>query len=172
MEKKIIEYLENNRKPVGLDKLGRSLNLNKHEKRKLKGMVRYLEKKGLLKLKGDRVMPLPRNKIIRGTISLNKRGFAFVTPETAEDGLVDIFIPPGQTAGALTGDLVEVLVREEGQKGKTEGRVTRILRRGRTSIFGLYLEINYQPFVLPLDTIHEEPFWSNLKTANGRNPDR
>jgi len=170
MEKKIIEYLENNRKPVGLDKLGRSLNLNKHEKRKLKGMVRYLEKKGLLKLKGDRVMPLPRNKIIRGTISLNKRGFAFVTPETAEDGLVDIFIPPGQTAGALTGDLVEVLVREEGQKGKTEGRVTRILRRGRTSIFGLYLEINYQPFVLPLDTIHEEPLLVKLKNRKRPKP--
>ena len=99
MEKEIIEYLEKNRKPISLERLGRVLKLNKSEKRKLKGLVRYLEKQGLLKLKGDLVLPLPRNKVIRGIISLNKRGFAFVTPETAEGGLEDIFIPPGQTAG-------------------------------------------------------------------------
>jgi len=170
MEKEIIEYLEKNRKPISLERLGRVLKLNKSEKRKLKGLVRYLEKQGLLKLKGDLVLPLPRNKVIRGIISLNKRGFAFVTPETAEGGLEDIFIPPGQTAGALTGDLVEVLVKEEGQKGKTEGRITRILRRGRSSIFGLYLEINYQPFVLPMDTIHEEPFLVKLKDRKKPKP--
>jgi len=74
--------------------------LNKGEKRKIKrDWSEYLEKQGLLKLKGDLVMPLPRSKVIRGTISLNKRGFAFVTPETAEDGAEDIFVPPGQTAG-------------------------------------------------------------------------
>jgi len=170
MEKEIIEYLEKNRKPISLERLGRVLKLNKSEKRKLKGLVRYLEKQGLLKLKGDLVLPLPRNKVIRGIISLNKRGFAFVTPETAEDGAEDIFIPPGQIGGALTGDLVEVLVKEEGQKGKTEGRITRILRRGRSSIFGLYLEINYQPFVLPMDTIHEEPFLVKLKDRKKPKP--
>jgi len=170
MEKEIIEFLEKNRKPISLERLGRILKLNKGEKRKLKGLVRYLEKQGLLKLKGDLVMPLPRSKVIRGTISLNKRGFAFVTPETAEDGAEDIFIPPGQTAGALTGDLVEVIVKEEGQKGKAEGRVTRILKRGRTSIFGLYLEINYQPFVLPMDTLHEEPFLVKLKNRQRPKP--
>jgi len=153
-----------------LVKLARSLNLNKTERKKLKGLLGYLDKKGLLKLKGDKVQAIPRNKISRGIISLNRRGFAFVTPETAEGGSADIFIPPGQTAGALTGDLVEVMVREEGPKGKTEGRVTRILRRGRTAIFGLYLEINYQPFALPLDTVHEEPFLVKLRSRQRPKP--
>ncbi|MDD8020626.1 MAG: ribonuclease R [Acidobacteriota bacterium] len=170
MEKEIIEYLEKNKKPVSLIKLARDLNLNKAEKRKLKGLLGYLDKKGLLKLKGDKVLPLPRQKIIRGIISLNKRGFAFVTPETAESGSADIFIPPGQTAGALTGDLVEIIAKEEGQKGKTEGRVTRILKRGRSSLFGLYLEINYQPFALPLDTTHAEPFLLKLKNRQRPRP--
>jgi len=163
MEKEIIEYLEKNKGPVSLVKLARNLNLNKTERRKLKGLLGYLDKKGLLKLKGDKVQALPRNKISRGIISLNKRGFAFVTPETAEGSSPDIFIPPGQTSGALTGDLVEVIVREDGPKGKAEGRVTRILKKGRASIFGLYLEINYQPFALPLDTVHEEPFLVKLR---------
>jgi len=170
MEKEIIEYLEKNKNPVSLVKLARSLNLNKTEKRKLKGLLGYLDKKGLLKLKGDKVQALPRNKIGRGIISLNKRGFAFVTPETAEGSSGDIFVPPGQTAGALTGDLVEVMVREDGPKGKAEGRVTRILKRGRTAIFGLYLEINYQPFALPLDTVHEEPFLVKLRSRQRPKP--
>ena len=170
MEKEIIEYLEKNKNPVSLVKLARSLNLNKTERKKLKGLLGYLDKKGLLKLKGDKVQAIPRNKISRGIISLNRRGFAFVTPETAEGGSADIFIPPGQTAGALTGDLVEVMVREEGPKGKPEGRVTRILRRGRTAIFGLYLEINYQPFALPLDTVHEEPFLVKLRSRQRPKP--
>jgi ribonuclease R len=170
MEKEIIEYLEKNKNPVSLVKLARSLNLNKTERRKLKGLLGYLDKKGLLKLKGDKVQALPRNKIGRGIISLNKRGFAFVTPETAEGSSADIFIPPGQTAGALTGDLVEVMVREDGPKGKAEGRVTRILKRGRTAIFGLYLEINYQPFALPLDTVHEEPFLVKLRSRQRPKP--
>jgi ribonuclease R len=170
MEKEIIEYLEKNKNPVSLVKLARSLNLNKTERKKLKGLLGYLDKKGLLKLKGDKVQAIPRNKISRGIISLNRRGFAFVTPETAEGGSADIFIPPGQTAGALTGDLVEVMVREEGPKGKAEGRVTRILRRGRTAIFGLYLEINYQPFALPLDTVHEEPFLVKLRSRQKPKP--
>lgn len=170
MEKEIIEYLEKNKNPVSLVKLARSLNLNKTERKKLKGLLGYLDKKGLLKLKGDKVQAIPRNKVSRGIISLNRRGFAFVTPETAEGGSADIFIPPGQTAGALTGDLVEVMVREEGPKGKPEGRVTRILRRGRTAIFGLYLEINYQPFALPLDTVHEEPFLVKLRSRQRPKP--
>ena len=170
MEKEIIEYLEKNKNPVSLVKLARSLNLNKTERRKLKGLLGYLDKKGLLKLKGDKVQALPRNKIGRGIISLNKRGFAFVTPETAEGSSADIFVPPGQTAGALTGDLVEVMVREDGPKGKAEGRVTRILKRGRTAIFGLYLEINYQPFALPLDTVHEEPFLVKLRSRQRPKP--
>jgi len=55
MEKEIIEYLEKNKNPVSLVKLARSLNLNKTERKKLKGLLGYLDKKGLLKLKGDKV---------------------------------------------------------------------------------------------------------------------
>jgi exoribonuclease R len=102
MEKEIIEFLEKNTGPVSLVKLARNLNLNKTERTKLKGLLGYLDKKGLLKLKGDKVQALPRNKISRGIISLNKRGFAFVTPETAEGSSADILSHPVRTSGALT----------------------------------------------------------------------
>jgi len=60
-----------------LVKLARSLNLNKTERKKLKGLLGYLDKKGLLKLKGDKVQAIPRNKISRGIISFKQARLRF-----------------------------------------------------------------------------------------------
>ncbi|MBC7364089.1 MAG: ribonuclease R [Candidatus Aminicenantes bacterium] len=168
MENKIKEFLKHNKKPVSLNRLIRALNLNKKERRKLAGTLKYLEKQGLLKIMGDRIMGQPGTNLMRGIFSLNPRGFGFVTPESPDAGTQDIFIPPHQTAGAVTGDLVEVMVREKGLKGRPEGRILRILKRGRSTLFGLFLEINYQPFALPMDTLFEEPI--PLKIKGTRKP--
>ena len=163
METKIIEFIKKSDRPVSLNRLIRALNLNKKERRKLTGTLRYLEKKGLLKMIGDRVSRVTPSATVRGIFSLNPRGFGFVTPENPDQGTQDIFIPPHQTAGAVTGDLVEVIIREKGLAGKPEGRIVRILKKGRTSLYGVFLEINYQPFVLPMDTLFEEALPVKIK---------
>lgn len=163
MENRIIEFMKKNKKPVSFNRLIGALNLNKQERRKLPATLRYLEKKGLLKIMGDRVGQRPPSTTFRGIFSLNPRGFGFVTPEDPDQGSRDIFIPPHQTAGAVTGDLVEVLVKEKGLAGKPEGRILRIVKKGRNSLYGLFLEINYQPFVLPMDTLFEEPVPVKIK---------
>lgn len=163
METKIIEFIKKNKKPVSLNRLTRSLNLNKKERKKLTGTLRYLEKKGLLRVTGDRVQGVTSGVSFRGIFSLNPRGFGFVTPEDPTEGTKDIFIPPNQTAGAVTGDLVEVLVKERGLTGKPEGRIIRIIKKGRSSLYGVFLDINYQPFVLPMDTLFEEPVRVKIK---------
>ncbi|MBC7362570.1 MAG: ribonuclease R [Candidatus Aminicenantes bacterium] len=170
MEKKIKEYLEKNKKPVSLNRLIKALNLNKKERRKLAGTLNYLEKKGILKIMGDRILRVSQAQLLRGTFSLNPRGFGFVTPETPDYGSQDIFIPPHQTAGAVTGDLVEVLIREKGRQGKPEGRIVRILKKARTSLYGVFLEINYQPYALPMDTLFEEPLPIKLKARKKPKP--
>lgn len=170
MEKKIKEYLEKNKKPVSLNRLIKALNLNKKERRKLAGTLNYLEKKGILKIMGDRILRVSQAQLLRGTFSLNPRGFGFVTPETPDYGSQDIFIPPHQTAGAVTGDLVEVLIREKGRQGKPEGRIVRILKKARTSLYGVFLEINYQPYALPMDTLFEEPLPLKLKSRKKPKP--
>jgi ribonuclease R len=156
MEKKILEFIKKNQKPVSLNRLIKTLNLSKKERQQLAGTLNYLEKKGLLRLKGDRVVRTTESQTVRGIFSLNPRGFGFVTPENPDRIAQDIFIPPNQTSGAVTGDLVEVAIREKTLKGKPEGRIIRILKKGRPSLFGVFLEINYQPFVLPMDTLFEE----------------
>ncbi len=78
---------------------------------------------------GDRTM----NSVAVGVFSASDRGFGFVRTEGRAR---DIFIPAGNTAGALSGDTVEVRFRTYmwGEEEKTEGRVTRITQPVRTVI--------------------------------------
>lgn len=62
--------------------------------------------------------------LVIGRLSINRRGFAFVSPE---DGSADVFIPPTGMGAALHGDRVEVQARPSA-KGR-EGRVAGVLER-------------------------------------------
>ena len=72
----------------------------------------------------------------RGVFSGSKSGFGFVTVEGVER---DIFIPEDKTSGAIHGDLVEVIYHvyrtRDGQE-KTEGRVTKIVDEGVSTLVG------------------------------------
>ncbi|MBQ4070846.1 MAG: VacB/RNase II family 3'-5' exoribonuclease [Clostridia bacterium] len=71
-----------------------------------------------------------------GVFSSSRSGFGFVTVEDREG---DVFIPQDKTAGALDGDVVEIVFHEyEGYLGerKTEGRVTKILVETRKKVIG------------------------------------
>jgi len=84
----------------------------------------------------------------------SSRGFGFVRPSDGKGE--DIFIPAKFTAGAFEGDVVEVLARKEGKKGKPEGRIIRILEKGRKRIVGLYKEHLGRPSFLPLEAPYSE----------------
>ncbi len=72
----------------------------------------------------------------RGVFSGSKSGFGFVTVEESER---DIFIPEDKTLGAIQGDLVEIIYhtyKRAGGEIKTEGRVTKIIEYGITTLVG------------------------------------
>ena len=68
----------------------------------------------------------------------------------------DLFVPPGQTGGALEGDLVEVKVRP-GRRGENEASVHRILERARRQFTGTYSPVDGEPAVYLDGTPHDEP---------------
>ncbi len=72
--------------------------------------------------------------VATGVFSGTSSGFGFVRVEGEER---DVFVPEGQTGGAIGGDTVEVVYRSYTLRGeqKTEGRVTRILE-GITELIG------------------------------------
>ncbi|HMO26154.1 MAG TPA: hypothetical protein PKB10_07780, partial [Tepidisphaeraceae bacterium] len=119
--------------------LARSLDLIEDEDySSFRGALRELMDEGrvVVGTRGAIVMPMQRvsSNVILGTYRHNRRGFGFVIP-TDPDAKEDLFIPPGQNAGAITGDIVRARIVNRGQKeGKSiaDGRVIEVVERKHT----------------------------------------
>jgi len=75
--------------------------------------------------------------VISGTFSYSGRGFGFVTPDEGF-GTEDVFIPPRETGGAMTGDRVSVSLKRAGTDGP-EGEVLSVEHVNRSIIGTLHL---------------------------------
>jgi len=154
MDDKIVSRLKRRREGVSFQRLARELHLSPQQKHQLKKRLDELESRGVVfKIKRKYFVPLV-SSVVRGRFDASFKGYGFVTPEGG--GREDIFIPPAHTAGALEEDFVEVLLKKRGRKGKPEGRVIRILEKGKKSLIGLYREHGKRPFFLPLEAPFSE----------------
>lgn len=80
------------------------------------------------------------NITARGIYSGSKSTFGFVSLEGERE---DIFIPGGNSRGAIDGDFVEIIYhkyRNRDGETKTEGRVTKIVEVGRKTVIGTLCE--------------------------------
>ena len=108
--------------------------------------INAMAKEGLIHVSDQGVVSLPSfgdgEQIITGTFRGSNRGFGFVTPDTTvKEG--DLFIPPGSTMDALSGDRVRVRVRRSSRRGgrgtgdkQFSGEVIEILERKQVSFTG------------------------------------
>lgn len=82
-------------------------------------------------------------EVVTGIVSMHQRGFGFVQPIDNKIYTQDIFIPKHLTNNAVDGDTVEVVVNQEvfSEKGP-EGKIVKILERGRTHIAGIVRAID------------------------------
>jgi ribonuclease R len=101
--------------------------------------LKSLEHSGRVVIGPKNAIALPRMSgdivgVFRGT----SRGFGFVEP-TTPDVHGDLFIPPGESADAITGDTVRASLLKRGKRsGKMifHGRVVEILERGHSRFVG------------------------------------
>ncbi|UXR32386.1 ribonuclease R [Staphylococcus simulans] len=92
-----------------------------------------------------------KDNLVKGTLSQNKKGFAFLRPE--DEDMEDIFIPPTKINRAMDGDtvIVEVQPSRGDFKGKVEGEVKSIEKHSITQVVGTYTEGRHFGFVIPDD---------------------
>jgi ribonuclease R len=94
-----------------------------------------------------------------GTYRGNKRGFGFVVPSDPQ-AHEDLYIPEGDHAGAITGDVVRAKITSSGRKdGKAiySGRVTEIIERSQKRFVGTLVKHGSEWSVMPDGNTLTEP---------------
>ena len=90
-------------------------------------------------------------EFIIGQFIAHEKGFGFVKPE-GDETVPDIFIPIKNINGALHEDVVEVEIIKQSQTGKSsEGKIVKIIRRGKQTLVGTFQSSKDFGFVIPDD---------------------
>ncbi|MGB7159172.1 MAG: ribonuclease R [Tepidisphaeraceae bacterium] len=117
--------------------------------------LRELVHNGHVVLGARGAVVLPTQKVSRdeflGTYRHNKRGFGFVVP-TDPGAREDLFIPPGNHNGAITGDIVRAKITSRGERdGKAmySGRITEIIQRTQKRFVGTLAKVAGEWLVMP-----------------------
>src|SRR5699024_301141 len=126
-----------------------------------------LENKGELVRTRQNYYGLPdKMNLVRGTIDMAKKGFAFLI--RADESAQDIYINSSDLGTAMNND--EVLVRIEKQETKSarpEGVVVRVLARAHQQIVGTYEASKNFGFVVPDDKSITKDIFIPKKQARG-----
>ncbi|MBO5334815.1 MAG: ribonuclease R [Clostridia bacterium] len=118
------------------------------EKKRLTQVLDTLVDEGLIyEDNGGRYGTATALGLIKGKISGNERGFAFLVPEDREAHPDDYFLPRRALRGALHGDVV--LAQRVRSESGDEAEVIRILERGYTEIVGTFTKDRYAGYLTP-----------------------
>lgn len=119
-------------RPVSVNEISRSLNVQKSEFRTLKRILRSLTRSGdIYKTKTGYYGLVDKMNLITGHFEGHRDGYGFVIPD--KSGEADIFIPPRKTMGAMSGDRIVARIENPLKK---EGSIIKILEHGQKRIIG------------------------------------
>ena len=125
--------------PQKLAALARSIGVSDEDYPEFKAAFDDLRKKGRVVIGAKNLVTLPAmsGRII-GTFRANPKGFGFLIPQEANSH-GDLFIPPKDTAGAITGDTVVAKAVKSGVRAgqmRYTGRIVEILERRHSKFVG------------------------------------
>jgi ribonuclease R len=142
--RRILDYVADRRyTPSTVDELVRELSITPEDEPLFRRAVDELIQESQVVLGGeDRVGLPPPGRFMVGVFRGHERGFGFVVPDSpTEHG--DLFIPPGNTGDALTGDHVKARVIHEPRRGGAAagkspyvGRVVEVVKRSERQYVG------------------------------------
>jgi ribonuclease R len=125
--------------PQKTRRLARTMGIADEEYGDFREAVKALMKTGRIVMGSASALTLPDpTRRVVGRFRSNPRGFGFVIPD-APDSHGDLFVPPGRTKGAVTGDTVAARVLKRGRRAGRmiyEGRIVEIIERGQSRFVG------------------------------------
>ncbi|MFC2163633.1 ribonuclease R [Acidobacteriota bacterium] len=150
MLRQIFSLIAKNRQGLTLHKIAKVLQLSGKEKSLLEKNLQELENRGAILRIKNRYIAHQRSSLVRGKVVSVHPGFGFIKPE--DELMEDIFIPSRHFGKALLGDVVEVFYKEKPGQKRHEGRVIRVLEKGRDEAIGFYRNRRGLDFFQPYDS--------------------
>jgi len=149
IKKQIETFLKAKKKPFKRKEISHAIGISKKNYYLFREALNELVKSGkVARLKGGKYSTVSSLQKTKGVLQMTRKGFAFVTDERTGE---DIFIAAQHLNTALDQDLVEVQLFAVSRGRNKEGRVTRIISRGKSTFVGTYHKSEYYGFVVPDD---------------------
>jgi len=140
--------------PATVRELMQCLKLSREHRVTLRRRLATLVGSGaLIKVRGNRYGLPDRMQLVTGRVTVNPRGFGFVTPDQPVAGLDgDLYIAGANLNQAMHGDRVVARVEHQRSEGRAEGRIVRILERATDQLVGrLETDESGLAYVVPFD---------------------
>ena len=132
--------------PMKLKELAILLQVPKDQRNELKRVMDALEAEGKVHVSTKGKYSKGEAKHIVGTYTAHARGFGFVVVEGETE---DIFISEDDANGAFHNDQVEVVIKATPAGKRREGKITKILSHGTTTLVGYFQKNKSFGFVIP-----------------------
>lgn len=149
--------------PTTVEQLAEELGVDDSDREAFRETVEELADAGHVVIGSSETVALPpMGEHVEGRFKLHERGFGFLMPEVP-NAHGDLFVPAGQTADALTGDLVRAeVVRRKGRRGPEgrspyTGRIVEVLERRHTRFPGTLERRGKKWYVVPDGKVLAEP---------------
>jgi ribonuclease R len=153
LKQQIIKFLKHrDYTPLKLKSLAEAMGVSDEDYGLFKMAFEELRRSGrvIIGTKSLVSLPAPSSKIV-GKFRANSKGFGFVTPlEPNSHG--DLFIRPGRTMEAMSGDTVMAKVIQRGKRDgqmQYSGEIIQIIERGRNQVVGTLEHQNDYWFIKP-----------------------
>ncbi len=148
--KRILKFLRQGKgHPQSLREISTAMDLKKDEKRKLRGLLKGLEKNGQVYLtKGNKYVLPGKLGLITGRLQGHAKGYGFVIPE--KPGIADLYIGRNHLNGAMHNDKVFARIKARGGNGKgAEGEIVKIVKRANRRVIGTFHRLHHAAYVVP-----------------------
>lgn len=164
---RLLAFLSHQKEAVSSAAIMKGLDLAKHELKTVTEILIGLESSRKVIRKKKQWQVTDKASLTRAQLSLTAKGFGFAVLEgNIAKKQKDIFIPPSAMNGASHGDTVLVRV-VSGSRGRPEGRIVEVIKRGFTHLCGTYVSGGNTGYVTPDND--KMPFTVLVRYGNSMN---
>ncbi len=132
--------------PMKIKELAMLLEIPKSQREELQQVLEELVAEGKVSVSKKGKYARPEIFSQTGIFTAHPRGFGFVSIEGRER---DVFVAPDKKKDAMDGDTVQVAVEENGQDGRPEASVLKVIKRANETVIGLFEKNRRFGFVIP-----------------------